>query len=292
VAKNVILPRAAALAVLTGVGLWGQTTAGATFEAVTVKPSSPNDGRYVRGCKGGPGTGDPTFWRCTNATITMLVEQGYHLRRYQLSAPDWTASENFEIEARLAPDSTQDQLREMIRGLLGDSFRLRFHWGKKEMPQYDLVVANGRAKLKASADQAPEERQQVPRAYGGDGAADDAGGYPNIPRSCSGCMAINAAGKARYRAARAQIKNLTAFLDGQLGRQVNDLTGLTGWYDITLSWTSGGGIGPRPDSDADPDAGLTIESAVQQQLGLKLVPRKGPVDVFIVDQAEKKPAGN
>jgi uncharacterized protein (TIGR03435 family) len=105
-------------------------------------------------------------------------------------------------------------------------------------------------------------------------------------------MTINAGGKARYRAANALLKDLAAFLDSQLGLPVNDLTDMPGHYDITLSWTSGGGISQHADSDADADAGLTIESAVQQQLGLKLVPRKGLVGVFIIDKAEKRPVGN
>jgi uncharacterized protein (TIGR03435 family) len=291
-AKVMVFSRAAVLAVLVAVGLSGQTSTGATFEAATVKPSPPNDGHYVRGCKGGPGTGDPTLWRCTNATIAMLAVQSYAIRRYQLSAPDWMSSENYEIEARVAQNTTKDQFREMIRDLLNVRFKLQFHWSKKEMAGYDLVVANGGAKLRESGEHAPEDSKDVPRAYGGNGAADDASGYPNIPRSCSGCMAVNAGGKARYRAVNEFVKDFAGFLDAQLGLPVTDVTGLLGRYDIALSWTSGGGISPRAGSESDPDAGLTIESAVQQQLGLKLVPRKGLVDVFIVDKAEKKPVGN
>jgi uncharacterized protein (TIGR03435 family) len=222
----------------------------------------------------------------------MLVVQSYAIRRYQLSAPDWISSENYEIEAKVAPNATKDQFREMLRDLLNIHFWLQFHWSKKEMAGYDLVVANGRARLKESVEQAPESSKEVPRAYGGNGSADDTSGYPNIPRSCNGCMAVNAGGKARYRAVNTLVKDFATFLDGQLGLPVNDLTGLLGRYDITLSWTSGGGISPRSDSESDPDGGLTIESAVQQQLGLKLVPRKGLVDVLIIDKAEKKPVGN
>jgi uncharacterized protein (TIGR03435 family) len=74
-----------------------------TFEVATIKPSPPNDGRMVRGCRGGPGSDDPGLWRCTNATLMMLILQGYDVKRYQVTAPDWATSTNFEITAKVPP---------------------------------------------------------------------------------------------------------------------------------------------------------------------------------------------
>ena len=73
---------------------------------------------------------------------------------------------------------------------------------------------------------------------------------------------------------------------------INDKTRLTGQYDITLSWSSGGGISPRPNVDTNSDPGITMEAAVQEQLGLRLVPKKGAVDIIVADAAEKNPAEN
>ena len=283
-----------ALSLFAFAGAWAQTT-GATFEVATVKPSPPNDGRgFVRGCKGGPGSSDPELWRCTNATISMLVAQGFDIKHYQLTAPEWISNTNYEISAKLAHDTTNEQFREMIRNLLAERFKLEFHWSKKEMSMYDLVVAKGGPKLKEWADKPAGNAKDDPPGWGGagKGAATDGDGYPNIPKDCNGCMSINAAGKARYHASKELVKGFADMIGNQLGMPVNDKTGLTANYDITLSWSDGGGISKRPDREADADAGLTMEAAVQQQLGLKLESKKGLIDIIVVDKAERTPAEN
>jgi uncharacterized protein (TIGR03435 family) len=269
--------------------LFAQTT-GATFEVATVKASPPNDGRYIRGCKGGPGTSDPGLWRCTNATIAMLIARAYDIQHYQLAAPDWTANVNYEISAKVPLDTSKEQFREMIRNLLSDRFKLEFHWSKKEMPVYDLMIAKGGPKLKEWADKPEGEGKDDPPA--GKGGQVDADGYPVLAKDCSGCMTINAAGKARYRATKESLKEFADMIGNQLGMPANDRTGLTGKYDITLSWSSGGGISRRPDAEGSADPGITMEAAVQQQLGLKLVSTKGQVDIIVVDKVDRNPGEN
>src|SRR5580704_10620760 len=110
------------LSFFASASLFAQTS-GAMFDAVTVKASPPNGGAYIRGCKGGPGTGDPVLWRCTNATISMLITRAYEIKSYQLTAPDWTSSENYEINASLPLDTTKEQFRDMIRNLLSGRFK-------------------------------------------------------------------------------------------------------------------------------------------------------------------------
>jgi uncharacterized protein (TIGR03435 family) len=282
-----------ALSFFAVANLFAQTT-GATFEVASVKASPPTDGGYIRGCKGGPGTGDPVLWRCTNATISMLIARAYDIKRYQLTAPDWTASVNYEISARLRPDATQEEFRGMIRNLLSDRFRLEFHWSRKEMAMYDLAVAKGGSKLQESVDKPAGDANDDPpgRGGGGRGAQTDADGYPNIPKDCSGCMSINGAGKARYRATKESVKNFADMIGNQLGMPVHDRTGLMGKYDITLSWSAGGGIASRPDADGSADPGVSMENAVQQQLGLRLVSKKGFIDIIVVDKVERNPAEN
>ncbi len=275
-------------------GLWAQTT-GATFDVSTVKPSPPNDGRgFMRGCQGGPGRADPELWRCTNATIPMLITQAYDIKHFQLSAPDWMANANYEITAKLPHGATKEQFREMIRNLLAERFKVEFHWTKKEMAMYDLVIAKGGPKLTVWVDKpAGEAKDDTQRtAGGGRGPAVDGDGYPIISKGCNGCMTINAQGKARYYASKVSAGEFANTISNQLSMPVNDKTGLTTNYEITLSWSSGGGIGRRPNADADADPGITMEAAIQQQLGLKLESKKGPVDFIVVDKAEKTPTEN
>jgi uncharacterized protein (TIGR03435 family) len=273
--------------------LFAQTT-GASFEVVSIKASPANDGHFTRGCKGGPGSNDPSLWQCTNTTIALLIMRAYQIKRYQLTAPDWTLTTNYEISAKVPPDTTQEQFREMIRHLLSDRFRVELHSSKKEMAAYDLVLARGGSKLKESIENRPNEPNEASssRGGGGRGAAQDADGYPNIPDDCRGCMAINAAGKARYRSTRESLKMFADIIANQLGVPVIDKTGLTGRYDITLSWNSGGGIDTNTASDSAADAGITIEAAVQEQLGLKLISAKEPIDILVLDKAQRVPSEN
>lgn len=259
----------------------------AAFEVASIKASSPNDGSYTRGCRGGPGTSDPGLWRCTNATVSMLVMLGYDIRRYQLTAPDWTFNTNYEIDAKLQVGATKMQFREMIENLLADRFKLQFHWIKKEMPMYELVVAKGGSKLRESVDQPAGAEKGNPPAQ----SRTDAEGYPNIPKECRGCMGINS-GKARYSSTRESVKNFADMLAGQLNMPVRDRTELTGHYDITLSWSSGGGVSQRANEDSTTEPGMTMETAVQQQLGLRLVRARGSVDVIVVDGAQESPKEN
>ena len=223
----------------------------------------------------------------------MLVLRACNIKSYQLIVPDRINSANYEIDAKLPPGTNQDQFREMIGRLLSDRFKLQFHRIQKEMAVYDLVVAKAGPKLTEWVDRSPSDARDEPAAGGaGRGAKEDADGYPNIPKNCNGCMSINAAGKARYHANQMSIKNFADMIANQLRMPVYDATGLTKEYEITLSWSDGGGISRRPDGDNPTDPGITMEAALQQQLGLKLVSRKGMIDVMVVDSAEKNPIEN
>jgi uncharacterized protein (TIGR03435 family) len=280
-----------ALSLFAFAGVWAQTN-GATFEVATIKLSPPLDGRgFMRGCNGGPGSKDPELWRCTNATIPMLVARAYDIKHYQLTSPDWMANANYEISAKLAHDTTKEQFREMIRNLLSERFKLEVHWTKKEMGMYDLVVAKGGPKLQEWVDKPAEDPKADRPGSSEKAGATDADGYPNVPKDCNGCMYINR-GKARYHGSKTPIADFAETLANQLSMPVSDKTGLTAQYDITLSWSSGGGIGRNRDTTADVDLGLTIEAAVQQQLGLKLESKKGLVEILVVDKAEKTPTEN
>lgn len=263
-------------------------TADPAFEVASIKASPPPDGHgMVVGCKGGPGSADPGLWRCTNATILMLILRGYDLKHYQVNAPDWVRDTHFEISAKLPADATKEQFQKMIQNLLTERFKLEFHWAKKEVAMYDLVVAKGGPKL-----QTHDASKEPDAASGTQKWGTDDDGYPVIPKNCRGCMMINAKNKARYYSSDETVNNFADMLGNQLGKPVNDVTGLTGKYDILLSWSAGGGISQRTESDgAASEPGMTMEGAVQQ-LGLKLEPKKGAIDVLIVDKAEKTPVEN
>ena len=96
-------------------------------------------------------------------------------------------------------------------------------------------------------------------------------------------------GRARWASSETTMEDLVQGLSAFVGRPITDATGLKGKYDFTLSWVIGSGVEVAA---SDNDAGPSLVEAVREQLGLKLEPKKGTVDVFVIDHVEKTPTEN
>jgi uncharacterized protein (TIGR03435 family) len=246
---------------------------GPTFEVASIKPADIGPGGvHIRWLRGGPGTGDPTRIDYQGASLSDLICEAYGVDHYQIVGPDWLQVERYEIAATVAPGSTKEQLHLMFRNLLADRFKLQLHRDRKEMEGYSLTVAKGGPKLKAHVETPPDDK---PRSFG---SKADRDGYPVVPQEGAG----ESYGRARIKDPDAGLDTIANWLSLQLRSPVNDDTRLTGKYDFDLFWNT---------SDAD-DSGPDLVTAVQQQLGLKLERRKVPVDVVVVDHAEKTPTAN
>jgi uncharacterized protein (TIGR03435 family) len=261
--KPLCLAFAVALAATTA---WGQASAPASqgprakkaaFDVVSVRSAKPGCSLLMAGPVHGRYTG-----RCV--TLWALIYNTYKVRSFQdypPGLPSWADKDKFDIEAKADDDTTaameklsmpeQANLgREMLQSLLADRFRLGVHYESKVQPIYELVLAKGGFKLKPlPADQKP-------------------GGMSGRP----GEMILH--GKS--------IADLAHWLSisNPAGRTVVDKTGVTGNYDIDLKWTP-------DDQQGTPDAGPTLFTAIEEQLGLKLEPAKGPVDTLVIDHVEK-----
>jgi uncharacterized protein (TIGR03435 family) len=185
--------------------------------------------------------------------------------------PEWINSARYVIQAK-PPDSIRDAMKTMTpaermketdlmqQSLLADRFQLKAHFETREMPVYQLVLAKGGSKLKEEPD---------PTKHG---------------------FGMSASG---FRGS-ATIHDLIDVLEcaGDIGgREVIDKTGLTGVYDFSLKWTplqtaaaSGGESGGAPSPDVE---GASLFTAIEEQLGLKLVPTKGPGQVLVIDHIER-----
>jgi len=202
----------------------------------------------------------------TVVTLKVLVQIAYGVRPFQvIGGPGWIDIDGFDIDARPPIDSAnpadpatlsreQRKVGERLRSLLGDRFGLTIHRETREQPVYTLVAANGRPKLKESAE------------------------GKNFVRAARGSIIGQSVGL------RVLVLNLSNALD----RQVIDKTGLTGSYDFELKWApdivSSGPDGPPPPSDTD---GPSLFTALSDQLGLKLESAKGPVQVWVIDGVQK-----
>jgi len=227
------------------------------FEAASVRPAKPDCSFLTSGGPPGRYTG-----HCV--TLWVLIYNAYDVRSaqdYPQGLPAWADKDRFDVEAKADDETTaamqklsvhdRDHLTsEMLQSLLADRFKLRVHYVSKEEPVYELVLAKGGTKLK------PLPADQKPGLGGGR----------------RGEFILRGRAMADF-AHFLSLSNLA-------GRTVVDKTGLTGNYDIDLKWTP-------DDQQGTPDAGPTLFTAMEEQLGLKLIPAKGPVDTLVIDHVER-----
>jgi uncharacterized protein (TIGR03435 family) len=271
-----------------------------SFEVASIKPyADPGAGPRFFGFRGEPGG---TRIAMTGVTVKMLITYAYRIRDFQIiGGPDWINSERYDIQAKAEdgsippptgpPDpSVPDPMGIRTQSLLDDRFQLKMHRETRELPVYELVLAKGGSRMILSEDQNPPQ----PRKPGDPlppppqrGAPPGRGGL-FIQRTPSGFT---------MEATSVPLSNFIGALSQQVGRTVIDKTDLkAGLYDIKLEWTDNGpAIGPPPpgaDTVAPPaePSGPSVFTAIQEQLGLRLVSSKGPVDVFIIDGVQKPTA--
>jgi uncharacterized protein (TIGR03435 family) len=197
--------------------------------------------------------------------------------------PGWAGSEHFDIDAKIAdadveaikelpPDERFQQYRLMVQSLLSDRFQMKVRLETRELPVYALVVAKNGAKLVPAASPVREK--------------------PQLPQ-----LTFTAGGD--LKAGSVSMPFFAVWLSGRPDtgdRIVIDATGLKGAYDFVLKWNpvdSGAALAgananqppgntPQPDEDRP-----SLLTALQDQLGLKLVPQKAPVEVLVIDNIEQ-----
>ncbi|HEY3839585.1 MAG TPA: TIGR03435 family protein [Bryobacteraceae bacterium] len=221
-----------------------------TFEVAAIKPNSSGD-RHS-GTDGWQGR--IVF---TNLTLQALIAQAYRVSPFQVTGPDWLATERFDIEAKYPEKAKPGDRQQMLRSLLEDRFKLAAHHESKELPGYALIVAKTGFKLT--------------RSEGGDNDTQHSGGRIQ-----------------RLTAKSTTIASLAILLSRYIGQPVVDKTGISGAYDFELSWS-------RDEQATDPDtqdAVPSIFTALQETLGLRLRAQKVAAEIVVVDHAERRPTEN
>lgn len=288
---------AASIALLAGMRFgsagFAKTDARLEFDAASVKPVSPGMNGYTVRFHGGPGTDDPTMFVCENMSLSNLINSAYGLNFGQLSAPDWANGAMFNVNARVPKGATYEQFQVMLQNLLADRFQLKVHRETSERAAYKLVVAKNGPKFKAAAAPPVEEpgEDSPPRAAEPKPFQLDAERYPAFGPGESGTrMSGN---RARMVYPRMTMADFAGTIGAYVHAVVTDSTGLSGAYEISLSWVTGGMHAASTGEDTEGDPGPTLFQALQQQLGLRLVESsKVPVERLVVDHAEKVPAEN
>jgi uncharacterized protein (TIGR03435 family) len=270
-----------------------------SFEVASVKPSTqPDWAQGVRSMQtGGPGTPDAGRWTCDHMSLSSLLLTAYKLQSFQLSAPAWTETEHYAVTAKVPAGATRDEFRTMLQNLLTERFQMKLRRETKEVAGYELVVLKDGLKLKESAPLKEGEPEVPPPPTTRPRITLGEDGYPVVPPGLN--LAMTLGFRARTQAVRQTVDQLAQFLSSMVGRPVANATGLPGKYDYSIFYIyDGPGSPPMPapgttpaNPAADP-SGPTIFKAIQDQLGLKLEPKKIAVDFLTVERAEKVPVAN
>jgi uncharacterized protein (TIGR03435 family) len=293
------------------------------FEVATIKPSeAPTPGQFRRTQVRFGMQVDAARVNIQFMSLMEIIAAAYRVKPYQVSGPDWLTMERFDITAKIPDGVSPDLVPEMLQSLLAERFKLAVHRDKKEHAVYALVVGKNGPKLKEAAPDA-----DAPPAANGDAAPPPSNstgpGQMQIGRDKGGLvisgsragtmrMSMNPGGTMRMEGSKMTAPVLADMISRFVDRPVVDMTGLTGTYDVTLDLSMedmrfaarnagmpapGGGRGGSGDltrspaeSASDPSGG-SIFTAVQA-LGLKLDPRKAPLESITIDHVEKTPTEN
>jgi len=192
----------------------------------------------------------PVTLTMRNVRLIGCILWAYDLKLSQLSGPPAMLDERYDIQAKAASASTPPQLRLMMRALLADRFQLAMHSAQKEMAVYELVLGKNWKK--------PAESQ------------------PNLSSRLS---IANGSFVFQHASMPWFAEKLSDFAG--MDRPVVDRTGVTGDFDFTLKTAAT--VVLQRDIDA-------LFSIVQEQLGLRIVPRRNTVEVWVVDRVERPTA--
>ena len=290
----------------------GQTEAKPSFEVASVKPAaecgneiSPKPGMRMR-VMGGPSF-QPGGRYSTCNTLKSIIMEAYKIGfSPQLAgAPDWSADTLFKIEAKADGNPDTEQMRVMLQFLLEERFKLRLHRETRETPVYLLVAAKGGHKLQPARDEQgnpivslpPPEQNQEKMKEQMRNVLSASKALPSMPPGSLGMM-IGPNGQAKLTAKAMAMERFAVQLSTMTGgRKVIDKTGITGLYDIEISYAPDSQMMPQLVRQGPPGAdgpvpvaeptGPTIFTAIQEQLGLKLEADKTPLEYFVIDGVEK-----
>src|SRR5688500_6331670 len=233
------------------------------FEVASLKERDRNVRLGLVGMQATPG-------RLLNAcaTLTSLVYYAFRITSTTPieGLPGWASTpcsptdtaNTYEFQATMPVETSDADVRLMLQAFLAERFKLAFHWETRTLPIFELVVAPGGFKLKPT-----DPKDDPPRARGSIGCPADDPGCHNIVMGS---------------APMAQFASAVAF---NTGRPVIDKTGLRETYYLDLRWAG----------DTTPNSSLpTLPTALRERFGLDLKPSTGPVEVLIIDRAEKPTA--
>jgi uncharacterized protein (TIGR03435 family) len=293
------------------------------FDVASVRPSEPLDqGKMMAAMQSGK---MPKFdahidglrAEYSQMPLKELVANAYEVKPYQVTGPDVLTGQRFDIVARMPEGSKKEDAPKMLCALLEERFKLEAKKSTEEHPVYALVVGKGGPKLKESTEKPAAIDPEAPLKPG-EMKINGPMGLMIVKQNPDGSSTANMGEKGRF-VQRFDAQSRTIHMEGSAvtmggfaemvtqmmmgggnangGRPVVDLTELKGYYQVALDISiaelmrNAPGGGAASGEASDPTGGASIFDSVQK-LGLKLEPRKAPVEQVVVMHVEKMPTEN
>ena len=232
---------------------WASYAQAPAFDAVSLKANKTESTGSSSNTHHGVLTG-------TNINLRNLIMRAYGLLDYQIIGPEWIVSERFDIAAKPPAGAKDEDFPAMMRTMLQDRFKLQAHKDNRVFPVYGLIAGKNGPKIQPVEDK------------GGNSTNSNRGFF-----KCDNCRMTGVAG----------------WLSRQMDRPVLDMTELPGVYNLVLNFTPENAEPSRNDGTAEKkETYPPLLTAIQEQWGLKLDPRKAPLEVLVIDHIERVPTEN
>ena len=256
------------------------------FDVGSIKPAPPNERNG--GYRFDPGGRTVV----SDFTLKNLVMVAWHVQDFQLSGrPPWFDSDSarYDIEAKAEGNPSEAESRRMLESLLADRFHLALHHETRELPIYVLVSAksgvHGAGLVPSKEGECTPRPQDFPPPL-----------EPGLPPYCGFAQRLRRQDTGpplmQFHGAGITLGILARTLGTVLDRHVEDDTGIGGSYDMTFEYAPDDDLQKRvmPDTPTSDGSLPSLFTALQEQLGLRLEPRKGPIEVLVIDRAERPSA--
>lgn len=222
------------------------------FDAASVKPNHSGSGSSSSHTR-------ESNIQITNVPLLSILAMAYELKEYQIEGPPWIRTERYDIVAKAPVGTKERAMAPMMQALLRERFKMETHRETKDFPVYGLVAIKGKFTL---------EKVDPKNGSSMNSNSDEHGG--------------------QLTATRTTMARMAEWMSHQVDRPVIDMTGIEGAFDFTLKFTT---------EREQQDPGNTVKYAVvplaiQDQLGLRLEKRVAPIEMLVVDRAEKVPVEN